>query len=1253
MDARVFTAPTADLWTVTWQHGPDAGGQHVVGPGRYVVGRAHTAEIRCDDPAIDRHEGMLEIGHDGSIAYRSFGAGRPATVDPEAVNLGASTLAIRRGRPGADARAAVVDRDLIRRPRVVPRFEPAEVPASPPAPTRADRPGGLLPATLGLAGAASMALLLHQPMFLVFGAVGASVAIGSWLTQWLAARRRHRHLATEHVRALARRNAVLDANRTGFVAWHRDRVPTLAGSLAAGATPTASLWSRRIGHPDAFIVDLGDGPTFDLDGAPLGDLPVDATLGDGDRLAILGVDAHAVTRSIITQLTASCGPADLRIIIVTERPTSWEMFAPLPHVVLPDGNPAIVDEGGLAGAVELLGARAQMHLLVVTDCARPLATRTSPLRRLLGTTGVALLAAFDHDHGVPHLCTAVLRTEVGRGWWTRDTSSADPAKPVRIVGLGATAAATHARSLATLHDPEDSIAGDTRLPRHAAFLDLIEPFSGNPAEEIARRWLTTTHRSPRTPIGSAPDGLVDIDLVRDGPHGLLAGTTGSGKSELLRTLVAGLALHTPPDRLAIVLVDYKGGATFDALVRLPHVVGVITDLDDHLADRALRSLHAELRRREAILREHGVADVAVLHERLPDVRLPRLLVVIDEFAALVAEQPDFLHALVGVAQRGRSLGVHLLLATQRPHGVISDDIRANTDLRIALRLLDSSDAIDVVGDRAPVTLPRTVPGRGVLRLGTDEHVTFQTGHLPQRHIAAVVDWVVAAAAVAGATTPGAPWLPPLPRRLRPLDLPNEAVGLCDDPDHQTHRPLHWSPCDGDVLVVGSAAMGRSSSLRLLISRTLTEPDTHVFVLHADASCSALPEEDHHRALRVHVAERERVTRLLHRLRHAASGATGARTVLVVDDLDEVRRALDDPDRSDDYDGLDAVFADPGVRLIVAASRPSAVPATVIARCAHRWVLHLHDPHDAGTLGVPAACNPPAVPGRIYAVPERLEAQLALPPRRTPHRAAQGGPEAASIEPIDPIPSLIASASLVPARSTERRDDLGGARHGSDGGDAGEVGGDADVVALGVDCTTGHTAFLEIPDGEHVLVLGPARSGRSTTLTRVVVAWRTAHPDGTVLAVLPRRSAVDRQQVDHVVQVTELGGQPSLLSPHASGRRDILLVVDDAELVDDPEGLLATLAASRRPGVTIVAAARPDAIRQTYGHWTGIVRRSRLGVVATGGGDTDGDVLGVVLPRHSPLRPRVGLAWLVDHGQATLVQVAVDTPGSVDGLRAAN
>ena len=122
--------------------------------------------------------------------------------------------------------------------------------------------------------------------------------------------------------------------------------------------------------------------------------------------------------------------------------------------------------------------------------------------------------------------------------------------------------------------------------------------------------------APAAPLGLAADGVVEIDLVRDGPHALVAGTTGAGKSELLRTLVVSLAPRCSPDHLTFVLVDYKGGATFDACADLPHTVGLVTDLDDRLAERALTSLEAELRRRERILRAVG----AIRPRRVPVVR---------------------------------------------------------------------------------------------------------------------------------------------------------------------------------------------------------------------------------------------------------------------------------------------------------------------------------------------------------------------------------------------------------------------------------------------------------------------------------------------------------------------------------------------------------------------------------------------------------------------------------------------------------
>jgi S-DNA-T family DNA segregation ATPase FtsK/SpoIIIE len=284
-----------------------------------------------------------------------------------------------------------------------------------------------------------------------------------------------------------------------------------------------------------------------------------------------------------------------------------------------------------------------------------------------------------------------------------------------------------ARHLARWRDPE---APDDahRLNDQADLLDLLGAPRGTEAavDWVDARWRRGAGRAglPAV-IGTASTGPVRVDLVADGPHALIGGTTGSGKSELLRTLVLSLALTHPPEAVTFVLIDYKGGSAFDVCAALPHVVGLVTDLDERLAHRALRSLDAELRRRERILRRAGAEDLADHRDRFEQGQVdrpppPRLVVVIDEFATLARDAPGFLDALVGVAQRGRSLGIHLVLAT------------ASND--------QPAPPLAVAGPPRPSTchrpdaaqLDRRRPGRALVRIGGDDPVAFQVARVTDR-----------------------------------------------------------------------------------------------------------------------------------------------------------------------------------------------------------------------------------------------------------------------------------------------------------------------------------------------------------------------------------------------------------------------------------------------------------------------------------------------------------------------------------------
>ncbi|MBW4040606.1 MAG: hypothetical protein HIU86_00550 [Acidobacteria bacterium] len=369
-----------------------------------------------------------------------------------------------------------------------------------------------------------------------------------------------------------------------------------------------------------------------------------------------------------------------------------------------------------------------------------------------------------------------------------------------------------------------------------------------------------------------PDGPVTLDLLADGPHAVVGGTTGSGKSALLTAWVLALAAAHPPERLVLLLVDCKGGATFDPLAELPQVSGVVTDLDAEEAERAVASLGAELRRRERAVRDSGGRDITATG-------LPRLVVVVDEYRALVDGAPQLAALFGDLAARGRSLGVHLVLCTQRPAGSVRDDVLANCSIRISLRVQDAADSRAVVGSDAAALLGRESVGSAILL--TDRSLRVR--------VAAVADEGVreAVRAIAASSTgPGAapPWLPPLPARLPIGSLPVPpapliALGRTDLPEEQRQPVLAWDPSRRPrLLVVGDPGTGRSTALavvaRGLGSAPIAPDPATLWDRLADPETPLLVDDLDHLLDRIGDVHRSAaIERLAVRLRDPAAAAT--------------------------------------------------------------------------------------------------------------------------------------------------------------------------------------------------------------------------------------------------------------------------------------------------------------------------------------------------------------------------------------------
>ena len=581
-------------------------------------------------------------------------------------------------------------------------------------------------------------------------------------------------------------------------------------------------------------------------------------------------------------LTAFCGARSWR---------DWDWLKWLPHTSSahsPLTGPHLVtgpESAVLLGQLEDL-ARARRRSAgggqaVSSRCSSFIDGRTAgdraslvELSRTGPAVGIHCIWLAPRAEHLPAACTAYIDAHSDRFASIGDSIAGTSTAHVTADAVDPGTALSFSRTMSPLVDGGAVLDDDSDLPRAISWLELNEPGIADDPAVVIERWQESSSiltgpaapsSGPRRPgtlraiVGEADGEPHALDLRLHGPHALLGGTTGAGKSELLQTWILAMAAAHSPQRVTFLLVDYKGGSAFRNCVNLPHTVGLVTDLSPPLVRRALVSLGAELTYREHLFARKKVKDLLELEQTGDPDTPPSLVIVVDEFAALVQEVPDFVNGVVNVAQRGRSLGLHLVLATQRPR-VIKDNLRANTNLRLALRMADEADSLDVLGSPEAAHIDPALPGRAVSKTGPGPLVPFQAayvggwttsghrrpdvlieelvigtgrpwrapepaaaavdaGHGPT-NIVRITDNIRRASARAQLPPPRRPWLDELATAYDLSRLPTHrrddelVFGVVDEPEYQRQTTAVFYPDrDGNLAIYGTGGSGKSTALR--------------------------------------------------------------------------------------------------------------------------------------------------------------------------------------------------------------------------------------------------------------------------------------------------------------------------------------------------------------------------------------------------------------------------------------------------------
>lgn len=783
-----------------------------------------------------------------------------------------------------------------------------------------------------------MAQLWWLPLLSGLGTLGS---IGGIAQQFAEPRRYRREMARRDKGYRAymdtcrqRIQELQDAQRTAALTPH----PPLSVCLQRVEHRDRRLWERSTdrdigrdlldlrlgtgGVPASFAVKVPQAQGFQLDADPLLDLAqqladAHASISDAPvtlplaQVGMAGVTGdrrqlQRLTSALLIQLATHHAPSEVKLVLCypEQEAEAWAWARWLPHVWSDDRSQRMIaatPEATRQMLVSLAGVLKQrqlvrqggdnqgppptpLYVVIFADPALLHGSEAKAIAELLtllesgSTLGACALFLHDRAEQVRKQCGAIV----------------DLARSVlRIVGppavetaftpdgIDAIDAERFARTFAPLR--AQNLSASAELPQMITLLDML---GVRQVEDlpILQSWQSSLpFKSLAAPVGVRVGGeLVTLDFHErgHGPHGLGAGTTGAGKSELLQTLVASLATRFHPHELAFVLIDYKGGGMAAPFRDLPHQIGIITNLEASLVPRAINALKVENERRQRLLDQAGVNNIdayqPLYRTKKVSEPLPHLVVLADEFAELAQNQPEFMDRLISVARVGRSLGVHLLLATQKPAGIVNDQIWSNSNFRLCLRVAQPEDSQELLKRPDAAQIPNSRPGRGYLQVGQNEiFELFQSAYsgapyapdaVATRATVSTVrldgsrnalQTIAAPSADSGANTVvsqlqalvthlklladqqriaplAPPWLPPLPEQLllsraragrttgwdgqgwkQSTHWIQPVIGLLDNPAQRTQEPFTIDLAGGHLGVYGAPGSGKTTLLQTI------------------------------------------------------------------------------------------------------------------------------------------------------------------------------------------------------------------------------------------------------------------------------------------------------------------------------------------------------------------------------------------------------------------------------------------------------